>query len=159
MAHLYAFLRLTFENVLHVEICPLFGFVTKGPWWRSLLEFIIQKNIAYNQFSSGWCFFGNGGWSVHGSAKSEYSVPVVSVNWLSILFTGMLAKKVQNALMPRGQEQSWFLGGTANSITEGCKTFWQQLVPRISVLLQCCHYLLVNSFPVQVYMFFKSVYC
>ncbi|KAI5083348.1 hypothetical protein GOP47_0003091 [Adiantum capillus-veneris] len=66
---------------------------------------------------------------------------------------GTLAKKVSLSLMPRGQEQTWFLGGmpvAANAMTEGAKRFWQLLVPRVSLLLQCCNYLLINSFPVQV---------
>ncbi|MCO5549839.1 hypothetical protein L7F22_003313 [Adiantum nelumboides] len=66
---------------------------------------------------------------------------------------GTLAKKVSLSLMPRGQEQTWFLGGmpvSANAMTEGAKRFWQLLVPRVSLLLQCCNYLLINSYPVQV---------
>lgn len=72
-------------------------------------------------------------------------------------FAGMedvnTAKDAVSALMLRGQEQSSFLGGVsvvASAMTEGAKKFWQLLVPRISVLLQCCHFLLVNTYPVQV---------
>jgi hypothetical protein len=64
-SHRYGFLRLTVRIILPVEICTFSGFATKGSWWCSYLELIIQENIACYQFSSGRCFCGNGGWSVH----------------------------------------------------------------------------------------------
>lgn len=97
----------------------------------------------------------------HGDAATWNSLfrrMLLAINsYLDDAFAGMedgtMAKKVLAALMPRGQEQTLFLGGmsvAANAMTEGAKKFWQLLVPRISVLMQCCDYLLVNSFPVQV---------
>ncbi|KAH6558773.1 hypothetical protein KP509_1Z046200 [Ceratopteris richardii] len=97
----------------------------------------------------------------HGDAATWNSLIrrlLLSVNfYLDDAFKGMedgtLAKKISSSLMPRGQEQTWFLGGmpiTTNSMAEGSKRFWQLLVPRVSLLLQCCRYLLTNSFPAQV---------
>eukprot|EP00250_Pteridium_aquilinum_P003200 c13518_g1_i2 orf=1245-3185(-) len=97
----------------------------------------------------------------HGDAATWNSLfrrILLCVNfYLDDAFKGMedgnMAKKVIASLMPRGQEQTWFLGGmpiAANAMAEGAKKFWQLLASRVSVLLQCCNYLLVNSFPVQV---------
>ncbi|XP_024531782.1 uncharacterized protein LOC9642071 [Selaginella moellendorffii] len=91
----------------------------------------------------------------HGEA-SAWSAMVrrilIAVNSeLDRAFRGMeevnAAEEATMSLQPR--EGGWHFAG-ANMSTQGNKRFWQQLVPRISSLLQSCHYLLVNPYPVPV---------
>jgi hypothetical protein len=64
-----------------------------------------------------------------------------------------IAEDALATLLPMGQDPPWPLGGpsvAANASAQAAKLFWQQLVPRVGSLLQCCHYLLTNPYPVPV---------
>ncbi|BBN19841.1 proline-, glutamic acid- and leucine-rich protein 1 [Marchantia polymorpha subsp. ruderalis] len=76
---------------------------------------------------------------------------------LEYAFSGMedvaSAEDALATLLPLGQDPPWPLGGpsvAANASAQAAKSFWQQLVPRVSSLLQCCQSLLTNPYPVPV---------
>ncbi|KAL2608984.1 hypothetical protein R1flu_027557 [Riccia fluitans] len=83
---------------------------------------------------------------------------------LEYAFSGMedvaSAKEALATLLPLGQDPPWPLGGpsvAANASAQATKSFWQQLVPRVSSLLQCCQYLLTNPYHVPVPVPVKSL--
>ncbi|KAL3676981.1 hypothetical protein R1sor_026929 [Riccia sorocarpa] len=83
---------------------------------------------------------------------------------LEYAFSGMedvaSAEDALATLLPLGQDPPWPLGGpsvAANASAQAAKSYWQQLVPRVSSLLQCCQYLLTNPYPVPVPVPVKSL--
>ena len=72
---------------------------------------------------------------------------------LPILCAAAIAEDAVAALLPCAQDPPWPLGGRAvpaNACMQLGKGLWQQLVTRVSFLLQCCNYLLTSPFPVPV---------
>ncbi|KAJ7519067.1 hypothetical protein O6H91_20G021200 [Diphasiastrum complanatum] len=70
-------------------------------------------------------------------------------------FVGMEDPKTPEILLVRNQEPPWPLGGfaiTSTASVQVTKRFWQQLVPRVSSLVHCCHFLLVKPYPVPVHV-------
>ncbi|KAG0632018.1 hypothetical protein M758_1G298300 [Ceratodon purpureus] len=97
----------------------------------------------------------------HGDATTWSSllrrILIATNSELDFAFAGMedvaTAEDAIASLLPRGQESPWPLGGRAvpsNACVQPGKSLWQQLVPRVSNLLQCCNYLLTSPFPVPV---------
>ncbi|CAM6128296.1 unnamed protein product [Calypogeia fissa] len=97
----------------------------------------------------------------HGDAATWSSMIrriLIAINTeLEYAFTGMedaaSAEDALTTLLPMGQDPPWPLGGpsvAANASAQAAKSFWQQLVPRVGSLLQCCRYLLTNPYPVPV---------
>lgn len=68
-------------------------------------------------------------------------------------FAAATAERSTAALLPRGQDPPLLLGGhsvPANTFIQPGKSLWQQLVPRVALLLQSCNHLLTSPFPVPV---------
>lgn len=70
-----------------------------------------------------------------------------------LCFAAATAERATAALLPRGQDPPLLLGGhsvSANTFIQPGKSLWQQLVPRVALLLQSCNHLLTSPFPVPV---------
>lgn len=68
-----------------------------------------------------------------------------------LCFAAATAERATAALLPRGQDPPLLLGGVpANTFIQPGKSLWQQLVPRVALLLQSCNHLLTSPFPVPV---------
>lgn len=87
------------------------------------------------------------------SVYSENCVDFFSeIDW-NCHVSASVAESATRALLPVGQDPPRPLGGqpvpASNGIQPG-KNLWQQLLPRIFSLLQCCNYLLISPYPAPV---------
>lgn len=118
--------------------------------WSSLLRRIL---IATNfELNSAFAGMEDGKHRVCSSNFMKENVMDCKLLMASFI-TVSTAEDAIASLLPRGQEPPWPLGGRAvpsNACVQPGKSLWQQLVPRVSNLLQCCNYLLTSPFPVPV---------